>query len=217
MLIEEEINIKEKHLVLKNINKGKLLMINYGNEYKKYLKRKGRPYSDAHRSKYRVIAELLKDRPANILEIGPGTGWGLKRLLKKNCIKKYLGIEAVSDCVNFLNKQFKSHNNIKIVNKDWIDYPVKKIKEYFLEDKIDFVLCIEVIEHNPYDLSNYLNFLEKIQRLTKRNLFYSTPNREADSHGKLTHNESMELIKKAGFQSIGVVIWRGTPLYICNP
>jgi len=193
------------------------MAINYGNEYKKYLKRKGRPYSDAHQSKYRVIAELLKERPANILEIGPGTGWGLKRLIKNNCIKKYLGIDAVPDCVDFLNKQFSSYKNIKFKNKDWVDYPVEKIKEYFLEEKIDFILCIEVIEHNPYNLENYLKFLKKIHNLTKRNLFYSTPNRETDNHGKLTHNESMELIKEAGFQSIGVVAWRGTPLYICNP
>ncbi|MEK0371282.1 MAG: class I SAM-dependent methyltransferase, partial [Nitrosopumilus sp.] len=167
-------------------------------------KRKGRPYSDAHRSKYRVIAELLKDRPANILEIGPGTGWGLKKLLKKNCIKKYLGIDAVTDCVNFLNKQFGSYSNIKIKNKDWIDYPVKKIKEYFSEDKVDFVLCIEVIEHNPYNLLEYLKFLKKIHRVTKRNLFYSTPNKEADNHGKLSHSESMELVLNTAFKSLGV-------------
>lgn len=193
------------------------MAINYGNEYNKYKKRKGRPYSDAHQSKYRVISELLKERPANILEIGPGTGWGLNQLIEKKCIKKYLGIDAVSDCVDFLNKQFKSYDNIKIKHKDWIDYPIEKIKGYFLEEKIDFILCIEVIEHNPYDLENYLNFLKKIHRLTKRNLFYSTPNREADKHGKLTHNESMDLLKKAGFKSIGAVAWRGTPFYICNP
>ncbi len=194
-------------------------MPNYGNEYEKYLKRKGRPYSDAHRSKYRVIAELLKDKPANILEIGPGVGWGLRKLLKKNCIKKYLGIEAVKDCVNFLNKQFKSSlkKNVKIIYKDWLSSSEKEIKEYFSEDKIDFVLCIEVIEHNVYDLSEYLKFLKKIHKITKRNLFYSTPNREADNHGKLTHNESIELLTKVGFKSIGVVMWRGTPLYICNP
>ncbi len=191
--------------------------INYGNEYKKMKKRNGRPYSDAHQSKYRVISELLKDRPANILEIGPGTGWGLKRLLKKNCVKKYLGIDAVEDCVNYLKKNFKSNSDVKIIHKDWIDFPNEKIKEYFSEDKIDFVLCIEVIEHNPYDLDRYLVFLKKAHALTKQAFFYSTPNGAADRHGKLTNDESMKLLKDAGFKSVSTVIWRGTPFYTCNP
>ena len=195
------------------------MVINYGNEYEKMLKRKGRPYSDAHRSKYRVIAELLKDRPANILEIGPGTGWGLKRLLKKNCIKKYMGIDAVKDCANYLNKKFKPHlkEKIKVIHQDWMDSSDDKIKKYFSEEKIDFILCIEVIEHNPYDLLRYLEFLKKIHRLTKKNLFYSTPDSSGDKHGKLTNEESLKLLKDAGFKYISMVEWRGTPLYVCNP
>ena len=195
------------------------MSINYGNEYKKMLKRKGRPYSEAHRSKYKVIAELLKDCPANILEIGPGTGEGLHRLLKKGCIKKYMGIDAVKDCSDHLKKEFKSHlkKNVKITNMDWVDAPEKDIRDYFSEDKVDFVLCIEVIEHNPYDMERYLIFLKKIHKFTKNTLFYSTPNAAADRHGKLTIEESMLLLKQAGFQSISKIIWRGTPLYICNP
>ena len=195
------------------------MAINYGNEYKKMLKRKGRPYSDAHRSKYRVIAELLKDKPADILEIGPGIGWGLQRLLKKGCIKKYMGIDAVEDCVTHLKKKFNSSlkGKGKIIHKDWVDAPVDKIKKYFEEDKIDFILCIEVIEHNPYDLEKYLYFLKKIHDLTKRTLFYSTPNSRTDNHGKLTNEESLKLLKQAGFKYISMVAWRGTPLYICNP
>jgi 2-polyprenyl-3-methyl-5-hydroxy-6-metoxy-1,4-benzoquinol methylase len=195
------------------------MAINYGNEYKKMLGRNGRPYSDAHIGKYRVISELLKKKPANILEIGPGTGEGIHRLIKRKCIKKYLGIDAVKDCADFLKKEFKSHlkNNIKITNFNWIDAPEEDIKDYFSADKADFVLCIEVIEHNPYDLERYLVFLKKAHKFTKNTFFYSTPNSLGDRHGKLTNEESMTLLHKAGFKEVSKIVWQGTPFYICNP
>lgn len=186
----------------------------YGNEYKKYLGRNGRPYSDAHRGKYRVISELLKGKPANILEIGVGIGWGLERLLNKNCIKKYYGVEVTKDCISFLDKKLKSYdkNKFTIVNDDWLNISKKEVKKYFSGEKVDFSICIEVIEHNPP--AAYLEFVKKIHVLTKEVLFLSTPS--GGKHSKLSIEECTNLLKEAGFQSVIVFTRNGTPFYICN-
>ena len=187
----------------------------YGNEYKKHLGRNSRPYSDAHRGKYRVIVELLKDKPANILEIGVGIGWGLKKLFKKNCVNKYFGVEITKDCIKFLDNQLKSYdkNKFKIVNDDWLNVSGEEVKKYFNGEKADFTCCIEVIEHNPTD--RYLEFLEKIHGLTKNMFFLSTPH--GGKHSKLSVEECTKILKESGFQSVISFVWNGTPFYMCNP
>jgi len=151
----------------------------YGNEVKKHRGRNGRPYSDAHRGKYRVTSDTLKDKPANILEIGVGIGCGLKRFLDKNCVEKYYGVEATEDCIPFLKNELKSYDQskIKIINDDWLNVDEEIVRKYFSNDKADFSLCIEVIEHNPPE--KYVEFLGKIHSLTKEMFFLSTPNMEA--------------------------------------
>ena len=136
------------------------------------MERKGKPYSPAHLSKYKVVAELINDKSSTILEVGSGMGYGIERLLKKKCIGKYLGIEVVGDCVKFLNQKFASHRDkISIIHDDWLNVSEKTVQKYFGKDQVDFSLCIEVIEHNKRDLSVYYNFLSKIANLTKRALF----------------------------------------------
>ncbi len=187
----------------------------YGNEVKKHRGRDGRPYSDAHRGKYRVISELLKDKPANILEIGVGIGWGLERLFDRNCVEKYYGVEATGDCIPFLKKKFKSYDQskIKIVNDDWLNVNAESVRKYFATDKADFSFCIEVIEHNPPE--KYMEFLGKIHSLTKEMFFLSTPN--GGKHGKMNIEECTKVLKDAGFKTISVHRWNGTPFYMCTP
>ena len=79
----------------------------------------------------------------NILEIGPGTGALTKYLIIKR--SNLVLIEIDSDCINYLNKNFK---NIKIINDDILQVNFLKI----------FKSKFSVISNLPYNISSQVFF-----------------------------------------------------------
>jgi len=186
------------------------------NEVQKLKERHYQPYTEGHRRMYTTIAELLGNRPAKILEVGFGIGYGLDLLVRLNCVKKYLGVEKDKDCFDYVRSWRMGHRQserIKLIHADWFTMNVDEID--WLGGGADFSLCIEVIEH--MEKIQALAMLTRILPQTKHALFLSTPNSTTQEHGRLSTEEVRELVWNAGFRSVAHVEWQWTTLFVCNP
>ena len=161
---------------------------------------------------YTAVAEMLSDRPAKILEVGFGIGYGLKTLIDAKCCGRYLGIEIEKDCCEFVEPLSKD-NNLKLINGNWLTIDDSEFK--FLAGKADFSLCIEVIEHIAS--FNRQRFVARLFDHTDKALFLSTPNINTNGHGVMTAEETRLLILSAGFKSVVYIEWQWTTFFICNP
>ncbi len=161
---------------------------------------------------YTTVAEMLSDRPAKILEVGFGIGYGLKTLINAKCLQRYLGVEIEKDCCEFVEPLSKDHD-LTIINGNWLTIDDSQIKSW--GRKADFSLCIEVIEHIAS--FNRQRFVARLLEHTDKALFLSTPNINTNGHGVMTAEETKLLILGAGFKSVVYIEWQWTTLFICNP
>lgn len=171
-------------------------------EYDQLLSRNFKDYSMRHQQLYKIIVELLKDKPALILEVGCGIGYGLELLYKNNCFNFYEGFEVSKKCCDYIEETLyyikrKRINNIEF-NEDYVD--VLGIKMF------DFSLCIEVIEH--MENVNLVNFFKKMLSFTKVASFISTPDINTDKHGLYTKEEVQDALYKAGYNHVIKIEWQ---------
>jgi len=93
-----------------------------------------------------IIRKIIKigsiEKNKTIVEIGPGYG-NLTRAIAEKNPKKILAIEKDEKLANFLKKNFKNYNNIKIMNRDVLNL----IEENNLEHNII------VFGNLPYNIS----------------------------------------------------------------
>ena len=88
------------------------------------------------------IVDLISKKNLNIIEIGPGDGRLTEFILKYNPIFLKL-IEIDPALIPILNSKFSSEKNIKVVNKN--------ILEYKFDEKIDLI-----ISNLPYNISSQI-------------------------------------------------------------
>ena len=88
------------------------------------------------------ICNLVSKRNLNIIEIGPGDGRLTERILMSEPQELKI-IEIDSDLMPILKLKFSKNLNIKIVNKNILDYP--------LTEKIDLI-----ISNLPYNISSQI-------------------------------------------------------------
>ena len=88
------------------------------------------------------ISRLILKKNLNILEIGPGDGRLTESILNFNPNLLEL-IEIDSDLIPILKYKFKNFKNIKIINKDILDYSLK--------NKFDLL-----ISNLPYNISSQI-------------------------------------------------------------
>lgn len=180
-------------------------------EYDHHISREGKPYQPMHRAMYKTIVELLRNRPASILEVGFGIGYGLDLLLKANCIDKYLGIENDEKSFKYVADKMLGNEKIDLLFDNWINVNIPEKYNIF-----DFTLCIEVIEHLPF--SQLIRFLKKLQKYTRRTLFLSTQDKDIGSHGIYTKKEVITALEHSGFKKILDIEWQlPHTLFICKP
>lgn len=100
------------------------------------------------------ISNITKD--TGVIEIGPGIG-SLTTLLLQNA-KKVLAYEIDKDMVAILNEELAGYNNLKLVNKDFLETDLSLDLEYFAD-------CEEIIvvSNLPYYITTPIitKFLEK--------------------------------------------------------
>jgi 2-polyprenyl-3-methyl-5-hydroxy-6-metoxy-1,4-benzoquinol methylase len=174
------------------------------NEYEQLKVRNFGLYSPMHQAIYKTIAELLRDKPANILEVGTGIGYGLQLLLSANCIKTYTGIEPNKDCCDYVNTIIKD-DKIVIINESILDIGL---------EKYDFTLLIEVIEHMTKE--DVIATLKKLNQLTINTMFMSTPKKETDEHGVFTEKEIRTMLRLTHWNFVEIEWQLPHTLYICQ-
>lgn len=177
-------------------------------EYEHLVERKFQNYAPMHQAMYKVVVELLRDKPASILDIGFGIGYGLEQLLAANCISEYTGVESDKQSFEYVFNKFKKEK-IFLCNYDWVKLPENLIRPH------DFTLCIEVIEH--IDQKNVKEFLAKLAEYTSKYLFLSTPDKNTDAHGLYTKEELRFWLGSWGFTDIVDIEWQlPHTLFICK-
>ena len=77
-----------------------------------------------------------------ILEIGPGFGVLTKEIAK--VVKKVIAIEKDKKMCAVLTEELKDYNNVKIINKDILNYPLR-IKDYKVVANLPFYITSPVI------------------------------------------------------------------------
>ncbi len=176
------------------------------NEYKALRQRNMQPYSDGHQRMYLAPVQLLANKPADILDIGSGIGWGLTTMLDHKCVRHYVGIEPERECVDFCRTHFEGKSqDIRFIHAKW-PYPIR--------DTFDVIFCIEVLEHIAPNLRP--DFIGAIRVLTGQVLFLSTPNKLTSSHGELSPREVIDMLHSRGFNAV-YFEWQWTTFFMATP
>lgn len=180
------------------------------NEVQLHRKREGKEYSLGHRAMYESAIALLQDKPAKILEVGFGIGWGLDKMLKANCVDEYLGVEPCKESFDFVTQYLETNPNPKVTLEHacWTDLMESRIEKDFIAD---FSFCIEVLEHIPGH--EHYAFLKKLAKFTDKALFLSTPNKKTSSHGLVAPDQCADFLKLAGFKSVTWIEWQWTTFF----
>lgn len=99
--------------------------------------------------------EIKNGKRATVLEIGCGTGYGYKYI--KEYVSKYIGIDKDPAVIEFANIDFGGENAIFEVK----NYETLIQQQWKPRNKVDFVICFEVLEH----LTNFQQGLEHLFEL----------------------------------------------------
>jgi len=106
-------------------------------------------------------ASLIPSDITSIIDVGCGDGIMLNYLQKQGRYKRLVGIDI-------------SSNALKYVNTEKILGSIDNIP--FCDASFDLVLCLEVLEHLPYNV--YPQALKELQRVSKKYILISVPNNE---------------------------------------
>lgn len=189
-------------------------------EYTNLVDRNFEPYSEGHRVMYTAPIDLIKvpdgcnrlkrgvdGTKVDVLDVGCGIGWGLMKMIEADLLNRYIGIEPDGESCRYCRDTYGEEGRT-FIDKEWLDV---RDDELFIAD---YTFCIEVIEHVG-DNDVIMQFLEKIRRFTKRNLFISTPDSDISRHGVLNKEQMVGMLASAGFKSIPIGR-RWTTLYVCE-
>ncbi|MCZ6689745.1 MAG: class I SAM-dependent methyltransferase [Planctomycetota bacterium] len=172
-------------------------------EFENLVRRKCQPYSLGHQKMYTAAIELLEAVPADVLDIGCGTGFGLHHLLRKKAVRHYVGIDRDERCIEYMKERYRD-GNVELICGDFLSWEANR--------EFDFVFCIEVLEH----LDNGVHsFLRKAGQLTRKALFLSTPNPDKSPHGMHHPAILRPILENAGFK-VACVDWQWTAFYLCE-
>ncbi len=175
----------------------------------KELDPKGKPYSYGHYMMYMAVTSLLAQKPAKVLEVGCGRGYGLELLLKHNCIERYHGVEQIESEIAEAHKLVQAQQAEKFAllsHGDWFD--IQDQHQY------DVGVLIEVIEHVKKE--DWIPFLRKMRNNIRKCLFMSTPNVLNQEHGTGRPEEFCQVLKWAEFDHVAYIEHQWTTFYIAT-
>jgi SAM-dependent methyltransferase len=163
-------------------------------------------YGPASRHIRRIIREIMRSLDFDsVLDVGCGQGSFLQELLTEFPTTRPGGIDVSSEAVELARAKVPK-------GQFW----VLDIEKEGLEESFDLVVCSEVLEHIPDDVSA----LKNLYRMTKKYLLVSTVQGrmrrfEAKEVGHVRNYAPGELVRKteeAGFKVSRVLQW-GFPFY----
>jgi len=162
-------------------------------------------YGPFSRHLRRIIKEIIRPLEfESILDVGCGQGSFLAELKTEFPSIKPYGIDRSRSAVELASERVPGGH-----------FSVFDITEYALEEKCDLVVCSEVLEHIPDDITA----LQNLRKMTGKYLLISTPQgrmREFEKQvGHVRNYGAGELVTKInsnGFTVLSVVEW-GFPFY----
>lgn len=152
---------------------------------------------------YQWIVDMLK--PAigkRILDVGGGQGTLASYFLDR---EKVFVVDIAEDCVDAITNQLRAHKNAKAILGDITD---AKVQDFFVDEKIDTILCTNVLEH----IENDAGFLDSFHRILKptngqlailvpaHQLMYGTMDKLAGHYRRYSKSELKEKLLAAGFE-----------------
>lgn len=111
------------------------------------------------------LAELIRDRPIQVVEIGCGYA-KLFSLLNERYKISYTGIDLTESRIKVANERYNSHSNFKAIQGS-ADVQLKKI------DDADIVVALETLEHIPEHI--VVRVVEEIARIRPKLFICSVP------------------------------------------
>jgi ubiquinone/menaquinone biosynthesis C-methylase UbiE len=141
----------------------------------KYYERNARKYEDSswyflNKYKNKTLRKELKQcikyinkDCLSVLEIGPGTGYLLNKLLNiKNMNYKYTAIEHSTEMLKILEERYKNKlNNIEILNAS---VSVEYVVDHLAGRKFDLIIGSSILHHLP-DYDGIINELARLLNL----------------------------------------------------
>ena len=162
-------------------------------------------YGPFSRHLRRIIKSMIRPLEfKSVLDVGCGQGSFLQELQSEFSNIKPYGIDISSSAVELARMRVP-------LGRFW----VLDITDKFLDEKCDLVVCSEVLEHIPDDVSA----LQNLRKMTGKYLLVSTPQGRMRKFEKLVGHvrnygpgELVNKIKSSGFTILSVVEW-GFPFY----
>lgn len=162
-------------------------------------------YGPFSRHLRRIIKQIIRPLEfESVLDVGCGQGSLLQELQVEFPRIKPYGIDLSASAVELARERVPAGR-----------FCVMDITEDSLEEKCDLVLCSEVLEHIPDDITA----LRNLRKMTRKYLLISTPQgrmrgfeRQYGHVRNYTHGELVKKLKQEGFIVLSVLEW-GFPFY----
>ena len=162
-------------------------------------------YGPFSRHLRRIIKEMIRPLEfTSVLDVGCGQGSFLQELQSEFPNIEPYGIDISSSAVEMARKRVAGGR-----------FCVLDITDKFLDDKCDLVVCSEVLEHIPDDVSA----LHNLRKMACKYLLVSTPQgrmrqfeRQVGHVRNYAPGELVNKIESSGFTVLSVVEW-GFPFY----
>ena len=120
------------------------------------------------------IINQTKVKNRLILEIGPGYGFMTDHILKGKP-KKIILIEKDIELTKFLNKKYKDNKIIKIINKDFLKYDLKKHKNLTVISNLPYNVSTKIILYLFNYNQNISEMIFMIQKEVSQKFDYNLP------------------------------------------
>ena len=151
-------------------------------------------------SRYKFAAKILGDfgeKKSSVIEVGCGDAFG--SIIMANELNKYVGIDIEKFVIEDNIIRLKQYENMSFDYWDILKEPYKT--------KANSALCLDVIEHIPYELEN--DFLRNIKESTNGGpILIGCPNITADAYASKYSKQSHINLKSGETLRMGL-----TPFY----
>jgi len=157
-----------------------------------------------HLERYRFVLQYARSK--DVLDIACGSGYGSHMLLKEGKAKTVLGVDYSSMNIDYCCENYKDEN---------LHFKQGDIRSLHLEQKFDFIVCFETIEHVEQFREAFkclfgvlkddgiLIISTPNRRITDPYVGPDTPTMDGAHKREFTPDEFLSVVNEAEFQMIG--------------
>ncbi len=154
----------------------------------------------------RVATQLRPDAPSSVLELGPGPGTWTDVLQRIWHVSPYHAVEISNEMASLFTVRFHNDSGVTLFRQDILTYLPSRSYQFFFSSRV-----IEYVPDKQELFSRVYQWLEEggegvVITKTPKYLFDRLRGRHvSDFHsGMISHRELCALLRRAGFQVVGV-------------